>query len=101
MRMLPAVAVTVVLLVATPGAAAEEPSLAPDQAYVTCMREAARTPDALEHWVDHCRLREAVTVSLDKTSETCLRAAVGTADARERWADVCRNRADRATASGG
>lgn len=101
MRMLPAVAVTIVLLLATPGAAAEEPSRALDQAYVTCMRDAAGTPDALEHWVDHCRLREAVTVSLDNTYETCLRAAAGTADARERWADGCRNRADQATASGG
>lgn len=82
------------LLLTTAGPAAASPAADLDHAYVACIREAARTPDALQRWVDACHRRAAVTVRTEAAYVTCMRGAARTPDALEHWVDSCRNRAD-------
>ena len=87
------------LLLTTAGPSAASPAADLDGTYVACMREAARTPDALEHWVDTCRRRATATVQTEAAYVTCLREAARTPDALEHWVVSCRNHANNATAS--
>lgn len=60
---------------------------------MACMRAAAVTPDALEHWVDHCRQQAAVTVRAHETAyAACMRTAAGTRDSLEHRVGSCRER---------
>ena len=89
MRLMHSVALTSAFLLTSTGAAAEEPPTEVGQAYVACMRDAAETPDALEHWVDYCSRPSAVTLRTDADYVACLRDAAGTADALEHWVGYC------------
>ena len=61
--------------------------------YVDCLRDAAHTADALEHWVETCRQRATLEGTEAGAYLTCMRSGPRTADALERWVDPCRNRA--------
>ena len=54
--------------------------------YVDCMRSAAGTPDAMEHYVGHCSDKERVAT---EKFEACLADANGSADAIEAWNRHC------------
>jgi hypothetical protein len=62
----------------------------PDEVYyVACMRGAAHSPDALEHWVEPCRRHAMAKIELPAAYVTCMRNAAFTSDALENWAQKC------------
>jgi hypothetical protein len=61
--------------------------------YVDCLRDAAHTADALEHWVEPCRQRATLEGTMAAAYLACVRSGPRTADALERWVEPCRHRA--------
>jgi hypothetical protein len=62
----------------------------PDEIYyVACMRGAARSPDALEHWVEPCRRHAMAAIELPASYAACMRNAAVTPDALEHWVEEC------------
>lgn len=84
------------LLLMTAGPTAASPATELGDGYSSCMRQAAHTPDGLDHWADSCRREAAEAVQTEAMYATCISAAARTPDALEHWVDSCR---DRATAS--